>query len=423
MIKQAAVYICLFFLGLGTTESQLSAKILGEMTEETNKRSVSSPVRAGKVAYKHQITNTGERDEFEFRKTDLHGTYWLGHSYFLPEDFPEGEGKNGFTLISQYAAYPSANKWPCRGVGSHLLLGSGEGRGQAGKMTFVLQSKAGDAPVKCTQHVIADIKDMKNKWTDIVMHVKWTGNPDGFLKLWLRFGNGNWVQKLDIKGATFANNEGNGPYFKMGAYVGNPGNGSRLLYTDEYRLGDSTSSFEEIAPGGKSTQPPTTTPVQISLSAGWNLFSLPVEVQSKAIGDVLSGITGKFSAIYGFANNSYSSYIPGDPANTLREISPGKGYWIYMDEAATLNVTGTEAGKTTNLEEGWNLVGLSSRSPQVITSALSSLRGKYEAVYSFNPKENRYLAHFPDGESEFTQLEPGGGYWIYVNEKATWTIS
>jgi hypothetical protein len=227
---------------------------------------VSSPVRAGSRAFRHSISNTQERAEFEMGKnTRIGGTYWYGLSYFLPSNFPTGSGiDGGFTLIAQFAAYPSANNWPCRGVGSHILLGSGEGRGQAGKMTFVLQKRPEGGSVSCQQFTVEDIDNMKNRWTDVVMHVKWTGNSDGFLKLWMRLGDGTWVQKIDYKGATFANNEGTGPYTKFGAYVGNPGRGSRLLYTDEYRLGDANSSFNDVAPGGGSGGGSTPTPTPVT---------------------------------------------------------------------------------------------------------------------------------------------------------------
>ncbi len=36
--------------------------------------------------------------------------------------------------------------------------------------------------------------------------------------------------------------------WKMGVYVGDPGHGERLLYTDELRVGNENSSFEEVSP-------------------------------------------------------------------------------------------------------------------------------------------------------------------------------
>ncbi len=83
------------------------------------------------------------------------------------------------------------------------------------------------------------------------MHVKWTGDSGGFLKLWTRTGGGEYSQEVDYQGRTYWNDEGEGSYFKMGLYKGDPnfkGPAPRYLYTDEYRMGDSSSSFEEVAP-------------------------------------------------------------------------------------------------------------------------------------------------------------------------------
>jgi hypothetical protein len=411
-------YWCLiiFVLASQLATTSVKAGVIEHMTEQENKRSVGSPVRAGKVSFKHEISNAEERDEFEFKKTVIGNTYWYGHSYFLPENFPDGgSGKNGFTLISQYGAYPSANKWPCRGIGSHLLLNSGEGRGTPGKLTFVLQAKAGDGPVKCTQHVIADIKDMKNKWTDIVMHVKWTGNEDGFLKLWVRHGDGQYVQKMDLKGATFANNEGNGPYMKLGVYVGNPGNGARLLYIDEYRLGDSNSSFEEVAPGGKGTPPTPKLTHTIQLQKNWNLLSLPINPSDNDIADVLAPINGQYVAVHAYDGKEYESYYPGDDSSKLKKMEAGRGYWIFMKANAALQVDGSVASKTVMLKKDWNLVGFNATNPISVPQAISSIKDKVSAIYAYNSETNSYI--------EPKDFEPGMGYWVLsTSDNVTWTL-
>jgi hypothetical protein len=67
----------------------------------------------------------------------------------------------------------------------------------------------------------------------------------------MKIGNDQYTQKLDYKGPSYWNNEGNGPYFKMGLYKGDPnfkGPAPRTVFTDEYRLGNDKSSFEEVSP-------------------------------------------------------------------------------------------------------------------------------------------------------------------------------
>jgi enterochelin esterase-like enzyme len=224
---------------------------------ENNKlENVSSPVRAGKTAFKHWIIHDGERSELAMRRTKIGETCWYGWSLYLPADFdPAGH----YTIVMQMAAYPPVpgRRFPGGGVGHHLTIGSGGGLG------FTLQHQ-GVGTVKTAQGQeipatevkkfdIARADAMKGRWTDFVMHARWTGDDDGFLRFWVKVGDGSYQQKIDYKGATWFNDEGDGPYFKMGAYLGDPGwkgNSPRVVYTDEYRLGDANSSFDEVAPPG-----------------------------------------------------------------------------------------------------------------------------------------------------------------------------
>lgn len=122
--------------------------------------------------------------------------------------------------------------------------------GKAGVLGYDLQHADGKGGTVCDQYKIADIDDLSGKWVDFVQHAKWTGNTDGFLTLWMKVGGGGWRKVIDYHGRTWWNDEDAGPYFKMGAYTGDPGwkGATRVIYTDEYRLGDAGSTFAEVAP-------------------------------------------------------------------------------------------------------------------------------------------------------------------------------
>jgi hypothetical protein len=246
-----------------------SITLTPEGTAPTTVTSNPTP-RAGTHAFRFAITNSQERSEVRGGKARIagqsggdfgNGEYWYGWSTYLPSDFPIGTGNTFGTMIAQWHVHPPASGRvfgnDCGGGGSFVYLNratnNGLPRGTEGKMTFMLQRTGGSGnDVLCTQHELADISAMRGQWTDIVMHVKWTGTASGFLRVWVRVGGaaGTWVQKIDHTGATFWEDEGTGPYFKMGVYVGDPGNGSRTVFTDEYRLGDHNSNGNEVAPGG-----------------------------------------------------------------------------------------------------------------------------------------------------------------------------
>lgn len=220
---------------------------------------VSAPVRAGSRAFRHFIKNCGDRSELTGIKTDIGKTYWYGWSVYVPSNWQATSKSN---IVNQWAAYPAVpgrqGNFPCGGNGHKITFGGGT------TLRYDLQhdSSSGD---KCDQYNLLNISEMRNKWTDFVMHVKWTGNADGFLRLSYRVGGGAWVtNKINYTGATWWNDEGRGPYFKMGYYIGQGERGwtpsSVTMYTDEYRLGSASATFNEVAPGGNSTPTPTPTP-------------------------------------------------------------------------------------------------------------------------------------------------------------------
>jgi hypothetical protein len=389
---------------------------------------VDSPRRAGSKGFKHNVKSGGNRAEFAGDRVKAGGTYWYGWSFMHPgnPDIPGG----GHTIVSQwFVGGRPASSWPCGGAGHKVGF---ENKGQKILKFDFQYSTSGGGSNTCKKVVLAQWDEVKDKWVDIVIHAKWSANTDGFVKLWIRIGgdSGKWQLKLDHKGRSQASG-GSGPYFKFGAYTDKKG--PRVTYSDEYRLGDESSSFEEVAPGAKSGPPPTTvTPENppagasstVKLATGWNLISLPVRPANTGIDSVLSAINGKFDAIYSYdaAKGQYLSYVPGEKRNDLTSLENGRGYWIYMNQAGSLTVNGVAASKSVDLQAGWNLAGLSSTSAVPIATALSSLKGKYEAVYAFDTSSNTYRGHDPQAGGELTSMSPGEGYWIYASEKVTWVL-
>ncbi len=206
------------------------------------------PVRGGRQAFMHQVDRCGERSEFEMKRTVIGKTYWYGWSMFIPSDWQGSDG--GHDIVNQWATYPTTKRFAtaCGANGSFLARGRG---GSGERVDFLLQHAGDSAVIECNKFPLAKVSQMKGKWVDFVMNAKWTGNKDGFVKLWMKIGNESYTQKVDYQGRTFWNDEGAGPYFKMGLYKGDPnfkGPAPRTVYTDEYRLGDDKSSFEEVSP-------------------------------------------------------------------------------------------------------------------------------------------------------------------------------
>jgi len=195
-------------------------------------------------AFKHWVNLCGERSELVMNKTEIGKSYWYGWSMFVPSDWQDTSV--GYDIVNQWATYPTDKKFSqgCGGNGSYIARTNET-------FTFNLQHQGDSAQIDCNKFPIASVSEIKGKWVDFVMHVKWTGNKDGFLRLWTKIGSQPYNFTINYVGATYWNDEDTGPYFKMGLYKGDPhfeGPSPRYLYTTQYRLGDAKSTFKDVAP-------------------------------------------------------------------------------------------------------------------------------------------------------------------------------
>jgi hypothetical protein len=216
-------------------------------------QNVTFQARTRRHAFLHWVDRCGERSELAMKRTEIGKTYWYGWSMFIPSNWQDRDA--GGDVVAQWPSFPGPHDFrkACGASASFIARGR---RGTSGDRFYYFLQHAGDAvEIECNKFPLAKVSEMRGKWVDFVMNVKWTGNKDGFVKLWMKIGNGSYTQQVDYKGRTFFNDEGTGPYFKMGLYKGDPnfkGPAPRYLYTAEYRLGNANSSFAEVAPAGTS---------------------------------------------------------------------------------------------------------------------------------------------------------------------------
>lgn len=138
--------------------------------------------------------------------------------------------------------------------------------------------------------------------------------------------------------------------------------------------------------------------INLFLSKGWNLISIPLEVRNRSINHVFNNTN---ITIYGYKNNSW--FIPNGIDNKL-------GYWLRINESLNLTLIGTEVeDKTINLNEGWNLIGYPYLNEIGINN--SDLKNYTIFVYinnswmSYNPNRINSL-------NTLTRFIPGYGYWV-----------
>ncbi|MFG2195987.1 polysaccharide lyase [Streptomyces sp. NPDC048639] len=97
-----------------------------------------------------------------------------------------------------------------------------------------------------------------NKWTDWVIHVKWSSGDDGVLQIWK---DGKPVEGFEDRKGPNTYNDDRGNYMKIGIYKwpwsqGKPSDTDRrVLFHDEVRVMGEDGSYEAVAPAG-GTPPP-----------------------------------------------------------------------------------------------------------------------------------------------------------------------
>ncbi len=168
----------------------------------------------------------------------------------------------------------------------------------------------------------------------------------------------------------------------------------------------------------------------IPLSAGWNLISLYLQPLDTSLGSVLSSVAGKYDSVwtYGATTEQWRRYVVGAPPflNDLGKMESGVGYWIMMNQPATLIVQGTPPATAISLKTGWNLVGYSSRTAMPIEDYISTVGSKCNSIWTYSPQTGewlRYDANAPAFLSSLGYLQPGSSYWIDANQDFVWYIS
>jgi hypothetical protein len=163
--------------------------------------------------------------------------------------------------------------------------------------------------------------------------------------------------------------------------------------------------------------------LSISLFQGPNLISLYRQPGDTDIESVLSSISGKYTSVWAYIDNTWKVYDPVNPCfSDLTTMEAGRGYWVEMNESATMIVAGLVPSNSTNLVNGSNLVGYNSASPWDTPDSVASIEGQYVSVWAFIEGSWKVYDPANPGFSDLMIMEPGRGYWIDVSEACVWNV-
>jgi hypothetical protein len=203
------------------------------------------------AAYRCEIVAKDQNTRQGYLYQEIGKIYWYGFSTFIPRDYITD---NLTELIAQFHGTPDEGEaWFLPNFSLHITENHYEiYRYWDSRRITDWKNHDGD-----DHYVFGNISDDKEKWTDWVFQVKWSFEKegDGFMKIWK-----DGVLIFDKKGPN-CSNDALGPFLRFGLYKWDwrhteqqkPGNTShRVIYHDEYRIGNEKSSYEEVSPGGLS---------------------------------------------------------------------------------------------------------------------------------------------------------------------------
>lgn len=99
----------------------------------------------------------------------------------------------------------------------------------------------------------------------------------------------------------------------------------------------------------------------------------------------------------------------------------GCGYWVFMETADNLTITGRQwpvppaVPPTYDVVVGWNLIGFKSLSDDIDTSYLANIAETYPVVWRYDAVAGAYsnVKGITDG------MKVGHGFWLWVTEAGT----
>ena len=178
--------------------------------------------------------------------------YWIGLSIYLQSDWVDDVDHCG-DLIWQFQASPDDGE-PYRSPvlaifvdqDQYELMSKWDSRSFSPDNTWTGGKTLWSGP----------LAPDKGRWVDWVINIKWSWQSDGYIKVWKD------GQVIAERSGPNCSNDDRGPYTSFGVYKwpwkpGNEGKypesltDDRLVYYDEFRIGDADANYEDVAPGGE----------------------------------------------------------------------------------------------------------------------------------------------------------------------------
>ncbi|MCK5290658.1 MAG: right-handed parallel beta-helix repeat-containing protein [Thermoplasmata archaeon] len=158
-----------------------------------------------------------------------------------------------------------------------------------------------------------------------------------------------------------------------------------------------------------------------SLSAGPNLVSIPLIQVNETVETVLETLRFDKAWAYDSFDWKWESYMTFKPfTGELKAINHTMGIWVNLTKASNLTIAGCVPNSVAiQLMAGWNLVGSPSFNSSYTVADLKLSIGSSRIEGYDSLSSPYYLRELAD----FETLEAGYGYWIWIDNDTTWSVS
>ncbi len=160
----------------------------------------------------------------------------------------------------------------------------------------------------------------------------------------------------------------------------------------------------------------------LTLNAGWNQVSFNVGLDSLNIRTILGDVINNVVLVQG-NGKSFNPSWP-DALNTLTAFDNTSGFWIKMNSASSITLTGTTLDLASNaitLKAGWNNIGYTPATAGSIRTVLATALadGKIERIINAS---GNFAPSTPDVLNSLKEMKPGAGYWVKATADTTITF-
>jgi len=212
-------------------------------------------------------------------------------------------------------------------------------------------------------------------------------------------------------------------------YTFNVTNLTNGVYTYKVYANDSTTCGNLGVSEERNVTVNATRTFELPLAVGWNLISIPMEIDNTSINAVFPNANDG-DMIYAYDSGLwyisayYSEFSTWD--GDLMTIEPDKGYWYRANTAYNATIEGTEAGpRNVSINTGWNLIGYTRLSEANLTDLITEEDGcsNGDMIYAYDSGLwyiSAYYSEFSTWDGDITVMEPGKGYWYLANAPFTW---